>query len=214
MLAGIRTVDAADVVPAVRLALLTGGGAMFDEPPATPVVRGSRAASASSFRFTIGGMLFITALAAVLVAGLFAFPPVVAAAIAGLMSVCIPAALIGCFIYGGPAWRAFAVGMLLPKTMRVVGGAFSGFSAAFSLAEMRMYQQQMLLQRRRNMPGQPLQDLNAFGYFTRMAEYWDKLGRQYLPEETLFWGGSFIAGLATLFVQRHFVRRGQSSQVL
>jgi hypothetical protein len=180
----------------------------FDEAPSPTH------ASSDSFRFTIGGMLVITALAAVLVAGLFAFPPVVSAAIAGLMSVCIPAVLVGCFIYGGPAWRAFAVGMLLPKVMRLLGAAFSGSNSTVTGLEMRLVQQQLLLQRNRGMMGPPTQDNNAFTFFTQMSEYWDKLGHAYLTEETLFWGASFIAGLATLFVQRRFARRSELSRTL
>jgi hypothetical protein len=170
-------------------------------------VTDSSRGSSDSVRFTIGGLLVLTALVAVLVAGLFAFPPVVSAAIAGLMSICIPAVLVGCFIYGGPAWRAFAIGMLVPKIIQLVGGAFSGSSSTVTGLEMRLVQQQVLLQRNRGMMGPPGQDNNAFTYFTQMSEYWDKVGHAYLTEETLFWGASAVAGLATLFVQRRFARQ-------
>ena len=57
----------------------------------------------SGIRFTISSMLWITGGAALIIAALFAFPPVISAAVASLMSICIPSMLVGCLIYGGAA---------------------------------------------------------------------------------------------------------------
>jgi hypothetical protein len=193
---------------AVRLAIITDGGAMLDESSSTPAVRGPLAASPYRFRFTIGGMLTITSFAAILVAGLFAFPPVVSAAIAGLMSVCIPAMLAGCLIYGGSAWRAFAIGMLLPSALRLASGLFGGMLGGISVRMMSQQQamQQYAIKMSRLQMSQPTSDSSAFEYMGQLAVTWDRLGYAYMTDETLFWAGSAVAGLATLFVQRHFAR--------
>jgi hypothetical protein len=174
-----------------------------ETPPAPPV------RSPGRLRFTLGDMLLVTALAAVLVASLSVFPPVVSAAIAGLMSVCIPAMLVGCLIYGRAAWRAFAVGMLVPSGLRLLGGLFGGVLGGMSSARLMTQQQVMqqyiaTLSRANRMRGG--QRPSSIDYFTNLVEAWDKLGRAYMTEETLFWAGSLVAGLATLLVQQRFAR--------
>ncbi len=157
-------------------------------------------------------MLAITAAAAVIVASLFAFPPVVSAAIAGLMSVCIPAMLVGCLMYGGPGWRAFAVGMLVPTVLRLVTGLFGGASSvgggdSYAKAMALRYLQQANIRTMRPAVVQTgVDDQGAFTYFLQLSEMWDKLGYAYMTDETLFWGASAVAGLATLFVQQRFAR--------
>jgi hypothetical protein len=171
--------------------------------PATPT---------SSFRFTIGGMLVITFAAAVVMASLFAFPPVISAVVALLMGVCIPAMLVGCLIYGSAGWRAFAVGMLLPSVLRVLSGLFGGMYSGSSTTRILMLQQQMMQQlTMRQMRGGisaagPRGDSSAFEHFGQLIEMWDKVGYAYMTEETLFWGASTIAGIATLLVQQRFAR--------
>jgi hypothetical protein len=176
--------------------------------------------AANGIRFTIGSMLWITGGAAVIIAALFAFPPVISAAIASLMSICIPSMLVGCLIYGGPAWKAFAVGALLPTVMRLVTGLFSRSAGMSGLAMSNMSLQRQLIQQQ--MLQQQMQGVrsglnsygsttNSFTYFGQLAEVWDRVGQAYMTEETLFWGASVIAGLATLFVQRRFAQAAPAS---
>jgi hypothetical protein len=177
--------------------------------PAESNASRSRAERQPGFRFTIGGMLAVTFAVAIIVASLFAFPPIVSAAIAGLMSVCLPAMLVGCLVYGGAGWRAFAIGSLTPSAMRLVGGLL-GSAYNGSLASKLMITQQQLVQMnaRTLRAGVTSTSSGAFDHFNRLAEFWDKVGYAYMTEETLFWGASGVAGLAVLMVQRRFTRRG------
>jgi len=176
--------------------------------------REPRRPPSTGFRFTLGGMLAVTAAAAVVAAALFAFPPVVSGAIAGMMAVCLPAMLVGCLIYGGPGWRAFAVGMLVPTALRLASGLLGGtmggggYLSASRLMSQQYMQQQIMLSRAGRGFVQPggLGESNAISYFEQLAQTWDKLGYAYMTDETLFWGASAIAGLATLLVQQRFAR--------
>ena len=85
----------------------------MSESPPTPgwgpepaVPSPPRRSAPPGVRISLGGMLWITGAAALIVAALFAFPPVIAAAIASLMSVAFPAMLVGCLLYGSPPWKA------------------------------------------------------------------------------------------------------------
>jgi hypothetical protein len=176
--------------------------------------------SAAGFRFTIGGMLWITGAAALILAALFAFPPVVSAAIASLMSICIPSMLVGCLIYGSPEWKAFAVGALLPTVMRLASGLLSratgvsGMTMSNISLQRQLIQQQALQQQMRGMRSgiNPSgSTTNSFTYFEQLAEVWDRIGQAYMTEETLFWGASVIAGLTTLLVQQRFARAAQTT---
>jgi hypothetical protein len=78
----------------------------------------------------------------------------------------------------------------------------------------QLIQQQLMQQQLRAMrPGyNPSGSMtNSFTYFEQLAEVWDRIGQAYMTEETLFWGASVIAGLATLFVQRRFAQAAQAA---
>lgn len=192
---------------------------LANAPDDTPPAAGRRPVT-SGFRFTIGGLLVLTAATAVVVGSLFAFPPIISAAVASLMAFCLPAMLVGCVIYGGPGWRALAIGALLPSVLRLVSTLFGGGldiygrSASARLAAMQQqmelqFLQQTARQARMGMGGQSsLGPASAFDYIGHLAETWDKLGYVYITNEALFWGGSALAGLATLLVQQRFARAG------
>jgi hypothetical protein len=156
------------------------------------------------FRFSIGFVLVLLAIAAFIAAALFALPPVISAMTATLMAVCLPAMLASAAIYGGHEWRAFAIGMLLPTVLRVLG---VGIGVSGSLPRNNVMAA-MLMQRAPFVRGGSVDDrVNAFSYFSQMAEMWDRSGYAMMTDECLFWLSSTIAGLASLMVQRHFARR-------
>jgi hypothetical protein len=167
---------------------------------------GRRTSPAARFQFTIGHILTVISAGAIIAASLFAFPPVVSAAVAGLMSVCLPAVLVICLIYGGRRWRAFAIGALTPSVMRMLSMMFASpymgsMNSRLMISQQQMLQQMALGMNRRGASGQ---SGGAFDQFNQMAEFWDKIGYAYMTEETLFWGGSLVAGLVALFVHRRF----------
>ena len=76
------------------------------------------------------------------------------------------------------------------------------------LVRQQMLQQQMQAPRSYSAYGSTN---DSFAYFGQLAEAWDRIGQAYMTEETLFWGASVIAGLATLFVQRRFAQAAQAA---
>lgn len=157
------------------------------------------AAGQARFQVSMAALIWVMSELAVLLAALFAFPPVLAAIVALIVSVCIPAMLVACLVYGGPAWRAFALGALVPSVMRLFTlGPFGISSRASVEAQMRM-----------------IRDEQGVGWFqggrydihAQMIDLWHKTGSAMLTDECIFWGASLIAGIAAVLVQQKLARR-------
>jgi hypothetical protein len=158
-----------------------------------------RASGGAGFQVSLAALIWIMSALAVLLAALFAFPPVLAAIVALLLSVCIPGMLVACIVYGGPAWRAFAIGALAPSVLRMYSlGPFSISSRASVEAQMMII---------RNEQGVGWRQGGRFDIHSQMIDLWNKTGSTMLADECIFWGASAVAGLAALWVQRMFGRR-------
>ena len=145
--------------------------------------------SMRSILLTMGG-------AALMIAAVFSFPPLLSAILAALMAIGLPPALVACVVYGNRSWRAFAVGTLTPTALRLFGHAPLGSSIAIigAMAGWQSYP--------------PLQSgdvpIDSAAYFAQLAEGWSQVGHALMAEEALFWITSFGAGLIALAIQRHF----------
>ena len=157
-------------------------------------------------QFTVRWMLAVTAFAALIFAGLFAFPPVLSAALAFVLMFAAPGALGGCVVYGRPAWRAFAVGALIPEVVRLFGGGTPADPGSVLKASLWVAGpgDELLWE---SIEQSSFQAASAPAYFERINQILNSLGHVILAEEVVFLAASLIAGIASLVAWRVVGRR-------
>jgi hypothetical protein len=150
------------------------------------------------FQVSMRSLLLAMAGLAVLIAAVFAFPPLLSAVLACAMAFCFPAALVSCAIYGNARWRAFAIGMLVPTILRVRGGMLD-YDVSFtgSATSWQAY------------PGTQsgATPIDTSAYLRQIAEAWSQIGHALMAQETMFWLASAVAGFTALAVQKHLPPR-------
>jgi hypothetical protein len=157
------------------------------------------ASGPAKFQLSLAALIWIMSVLAFILAALFAFPPVLAAIIGLVMSACIPAMLVACLGYGGPAWRAFAMGALVPSVIRLFTVGPFGIASRASV--------DMQMQMIRDAQGIGRYQRGRFDLLEQMMDLWHKAGSVLLVDECIFWGTSLMAGLAAVLVQQKFARR-------
>jgi hypothetical protein len=146
------------------------------------------------FQISMRAILLTMAALAIMVAAVFAFPPILSAVMAVIMSACIPAVLVASIVYGSPKWRAFALGMLVPSVLRLFGHSPLGTDLLRALVWQPNPQQS------------GISPTNSTGYFAQLGEVWSLTGHALMAEEFLFWTICAVGGFFAAAVQRHFDR--------
>ena len=152
------------------------------------------------FQISMRTLLLLVAALALLIAAVFAFPPVLSAVLATLAALCVPAVLITCVIYGPSKWQAFAIGMLVPSLWRIFGSGWTGSLAIASLASRNWQSYPGMAGPSGSAPA------DSGDYFRLLFEYWNQTGHALMADETLFWVASSVAGFSALIVQKQFAR--------
>lgn len=149
-------------------------------------------------------LLLSVAALALLIAAVFAFPPILSAVLATVTALCVPAVLITCVIYGPSKWQAFAIGMLVPSLWRLFGSDWTGSLAIASLASRNWQSYPGMAGPSGSGPAE------SGDYFQLLFEYWNQTGHALMADETMFWLASPVAGFAAFAVQNHFVRSART----
>jgi hypothetical protein len=165
---------------------------VVDDSTTEPALRA--APEHAKFQVSLATLIWIMSVLAILAAVFFAFPPEWAAVVALLLSACVPAMLVTCIVYGGPAWRAFAIGALVPSVLRLFAiGPFGVAARADVEAQLRLI---------REAQGASWFRGGQFDLHSQLIDAWGKTGSAMLADECIFWATSAVAGLASVWVQR------------